>query len=150
MSILHGRETKRFVLPRIFRIAHPDEGALEQLHDRAQDLFARQAGQGQIATHTLTNLWKLLGKTGHAIVLRLVADFSPPFVVEVLFAPPRVPTGCLNMAVARWTDPDIGPGRRNGEPFDAQQTLLIANSFSLQIEVRSEEHTSELQSHSDL
>src|SRR5207253_9193359 len=61
-------------------------------------------------------------------------NFTPAFVIEILFAPARVASSRLDVTVRGGTNPHIGPCRRNREPFDPQKPLLVANQFSIEVE----------------
>ena len=135
MSILHGCQAERFVFTRVFLIADADERALEQPHYRCQDFVPRQTRRSEVFTHAFANFRQSLREDHDPVVLVFVAHLAPTLMVKVLFAPARIATGCLNVAVCRGTNPDVRPGRRNGEICHAQQSLLIPNRFSLGIEI---------------
>ncbi len=78
---------------------------------------------------------KRVGEFGEAIELRAVAHFAEFRVVAVLLAAARIAAGGLHVALAEAANPDVCPGRRNGERADALQRLLIAHRFAVRVAV---------------
>ena len=134
MSIFHGGETERFVLAGVLIVADADESSFEQLDHRRQNFFARQTGQLQILRHAPPDFRQRFGEIDNAIVFVFVANFTPTFVIEILFAAARVAPGRLNVAIRRRTNPNVGPRRRNREPLQSQKSLLVANLLAIDVE----------------
>src|SRR6185436_6315535 len=48
VSVAEGRQSERAVQTRVFVVADADQGQLEEPDDRRQDLFAVEAGSGEV------------------------------------------------------------------------------------------------------
>src|SRR5438067_2603986 len=75
------------------------------------------------------------GKVEHAIELLLSPSLAPTRVVQVLPAPGGVGAHGLDVAVHRWTDPHVGPGRRDGERAEALDSVGIAQRSGVLVEI---------------
>src|SRR4029450_4022045 len=135
MSILHGRETERFVFARILFIADADQASLQELHDCREHFLPRQTAQSQIFLHSSANFRERFSEIDQSIVFVLVADFPPACVIPVLFPSPGIPSGRLDVSIRRRTNPDISPRWGYSEPLDAQQSLFVSNQLPLSIEI---------------
>jgi hypothetical protein len=123
------------VLARILVIPDAHHGRFEQVDDGRQHLLARQAGQAEGAVDFLADLRQRLAELDHALVLHLVAHLAPFGVVAVLLAPARVAPGGLQVAVGLRADPDLGPGRRDGQRLDAFQGGFVVDRLAARVEV---------------
>src|ERR1019366_4840336 len=74
-------------------------------------------------------------KQSHALVFVFVAHFAPARMVAALLSAACIAARGLQMAIGARTDPDIRPGGRDDEGFDAAKSLLISDQFALRIEV---------------
>src|SRR5205807_9351804 len=72
----------------------------------------------------------------HAMVLRRVADLAPAIMVPVLLATTGVAAGRLKVPVRKRTDPDVAPGRRDGQPADPPQGVAITDPVPRGVLVR--------------
>src|SRR5262245_55394332 len=77
------------------------------------------------------DLRKRLRERDQVVVLRFVSYLPPARVVAVLLAAFSVAAGGLDVAARRWTDPDIGPGRRDRERLDAAQIFDISDNVTV-------------------
>src|SRR6266542_1665495 len=119
VPILHGGKTERFVFACILLIADPDEALLQKLHDCCEHFLPRQTAASQIFLQPSSNFRERFSEGDQSIVFVLIAYFPPALVIAILLPSPRIPSGGLNMPIRRRTNPDIGPGRRDSESFDA-------------------------------
>ena len=124
--VAQGGQAEGVVLLGVLLVADADQRRLEELDDGRQHLLAPQAALRQVALDPLADLRQRVAEGDHAAELGLVADLPPVGVVAVLLAPPGVAAGRLQMAVRAGADPDVGPGRRDGQLADALQGLLVA------------------------
>src|SRR4029450_12423383 len=99
-------------------------------HDRRQHLAAVEAGPAEVALHRAPDARQGLGEGDHAIELRAVADLAPARVVAILLAPAGIAADGLDVAPGIGADPDVGPGRRDGQRPDAFQGGRIAHRAS--------------------
>src|SRR5262245_8832075 len=114
-----GRQAERTVRGGVLRVAHADERRLEQPDHRRQHLLPREPRAGKISRDAPPDRREFRGKQGHPRVLRYVADLRPTGTVGVLLASTAVARHSLDVAVRAEADPDVGPGRRDGERPDA-------------------------------
>ena len=131
VPVPHGAEADRPVGLCVFLVADAHEGRLEQPDHRGQHLFATEARSLQIPRHPAPDSRQRLSKRDGALVFGLVAHRAPVGVVAVLFAPARIAPGRLDMPVLLRADPDVRPGRRNGESLDPPERLLIRHPPSV-------------------
>ena len=108
-------QAERAIAAGVFLVAHPDEGLLQQLHDGGHDFAHRQHGFGEIARHATAKQRQRCREAGQPVVLRFVAHLAPSRVIAILLASFGVASRGLEMAGRAGTDPDVSPGRRNGE-----------------------------------
>src|SRR5438874_587423 len=135
MSILQSGKTERFIFTRILFVANPNEASLEKLDDRREHFLPRQTAQSQIFLEPSANFRERFSEIDQSIVFVLVAYFPPALVISILFASAGIPSSGLDVAIRRWTNPDITPRRWNSEPFDVQQALFVTNRLSLLIKI---------------
>jgi hypothetical protein len=114
--VLQRRQAERAVRLDVFLVADANAAALEQLHDRGEDLVAGQARLRQIDSRTSADLRERRGKVEHPVVLRLVTGDAPLRVIAVLFSPACVAPRRLHVAARIGADPHVCPCRRNSEP----------------------------------
>src|SRR5262249_56633981 len=88
-----------------------------------------------ILSNSPPNVWQGFGKLGEPVELVFIAHFAPALVIPVLLAAARVAASRLDVAVWRWTDPDVRPCWRDSESFDPEATLVVANRLPIRIEV---------------
>src|SRR5690606_38948125 len=79
----------------------------------------------EIAGDALSDPGQDLAECDHAFVLRLIAHGAPVGMVTILFAVSGIAAGGLDVAVVVGADPNVGPGRRNGEAADAAERALV-------------------------
>jgi hypothetical protein len=126
---------RAYSLPGILLVADTDQGRLQQPNDRGEHLLARQARPGQVPFGPGADARQGLAKGNQPIVLGLIAHFAPARVIAVLFSATLIVADRLKMAVRVGTDPDIGPGRRNGQRSDAMQRLGPAHELPVGIAI---------------
>src|SRR5207248_389795 len=78
---------------------------------------------------------KILGKSDDTVIFGFVAYLAPAWMIPVLLASLCVTPGCLNMSIGLRANPDVGPGRRNAERFDAFQFNGVANGFAIRTDI---------------
>src|SRR5690606_5307643 len=72
---------------------------------------------------------------GQALELVLCGMGRPVGMIAVLLAPARIAPRRLNMAGGARTDPDIGPGRRDGQAADAVQRGGVPDQVAVRIPI---------------
>ena len=130
MPLPHRRQPEALVVACVLAVADPDGAVVEQPNDGGDDLFARHPGQRQVARDPFAEPGERPAEVDHPAVLRLVPNLAPARVVAVLLAAPRVAAGGLDVAARARADPDVGPGRRDGERADPVQALLLADGLA--------------------
>jgi hypothetical protein len=126
MRTAHRRQTERLVVARVFLVADANGCLLEQLHDGGKHLLPAQAWRCAIGGGACPQCRQRGSELDHAPVLRLVAHSTPARMVTVLLASARIAAGGLQVSERVRTDPDVAPGRRDRERFDAVQLALVA------------------------
>ena len=136
MSVSQGRQSERTVLLSILLVADPDSGLLEEPDDRRKHLLSRHAGPFQVAVRLLADLRQGRSKGQHPVVLDGIANLAPARVISVLLAPPGVAPGRLQMAARVGADPDVRPGRRDGQALDPPDRVRVTDAAALAVAVR--------------
>ena len=131
----HGGEAVGLVFAGVLDVADADEGSFHEADDGGEDLFAGEAGEGEIVVDLLADAGEGLAEEGHALVLGFVAGFAPAWVVAALLASAGVAAGGLEVAVGVGADPDVGPGGRDDEALNAAEDFGIADGFAVRIDV---------------
>src|SRR5690606_34254107 len=108
---------------------------LQEPDDASQHLLAGQAAHAQVVVGALADDRQDGGEVHQMVVLVSVADLAPAFVVDVLLPAAVVPPGGLNVAGGVWADPDIGPGRRDGQLLDPRAHLAVADRLAVRVAV---------------
>src|SRR2546421_4264895 len=67
----------------------------------------------------------------HPVVLDRIPHLAPATVVAILLAAARVTTGRLEMAAGVGADPDVRPGRGDGEALDPASRFPIADGAAI-------------------
>src|SRR5690606_8581349 len=119
----------------IVDVADADQCFGQQRHDDRQHLLAREARLGQVAAQRATQFWQARAEGHEAIELARAAFGLPLRVVAILLAPARVAASGLQMSVGVWTDPDIGPRRRDRQLADPGERGLVAQQAAARIPV---------------
>src|ERR1700721_3546955 len=86
MPVAKRRETEALVVARIFGIADPDAGCIEQAHDHGQHFLARKPRRAHVALQDTPQLRQLLAEGNHPLKFRAVAKLAPFRVIAILFA----------------------------------------------------------------
>src|SRR3954454_1544830 len=133
--VAQGGEPKGVVLFGVLLVADPDEGRLQQLDHRGEHLLPPQAAPRHVLLEPLADLGQGLAEGDHAPELGLVAHLPPFGVVAVLLAPAGVAPGRLQVAVRAGADPDVRPGRRDGQLAGGLQGLLVPARAALRVDV---------------
>ena len=128
MALAHRREPVGVVLLRVVLRADPEEAAVEQ-PDGAGEHLARAASRparGPCATRA-RSCGSAARELDHRVELLGVAPLAPAVVVAVLLAPGGVDAGRLDVAHRVGADPDVLPGRRDGELADPLEHARLAD-----------------------
>ena len=107
----------------------------EVLHDSSHDLAHRQHRLGEIARHATAKLRQRFRETWQSVVLRFVSYLAPPRVITILLASPGVASRGLQVAGWAGTDPDIAPGRRDGQRANAGQCFPVSNHAPIRAQI---------------
>ena len=102
VTIAQRRQAERLVLARVFLVADPHVGRVEQADDRREHRLAarlRADGRRQVGLHALSDARQRGTELEHALELVGVLGDAPVGVVAVLLAAARVTAGGLQMAV---------------------------------------------------
>src|SRR3954447_23002672 len=126
VPILEGREPEGFVLTSVLVIPYTDETRFQQLDDGGQDFVFRQTGQSQIPGELFADFWPRLGERQHARVFRFITNLPPFGMIPVLLAAARISARSLHMTVGPGTNPNIFPGRGDGQTFDSGKLPFIS------------------------
>jgi hypothetical protein len=97
VTIAKRREPEGVVLPGVLLVSNPDKCRFQQPNDCRQDLAARELLCFKITRDATPYLWQSQGKGRHAVILRLIACFSPLRMVSVLFPSSRIAAYGLEM-----------------------------------------------------
>src|SRR5258706_624669 len=116
---------------RVLVVADPDQGLVEQANHGREQLAAAEISRAQVALDALAQLGQRLAELQHPAEFRLVARFPVRRVVAILLAAPRVASGGLDVPGGVGTDPNFGPGRRNGERVEAPARGGIADPLAV-------------------
>ncbi len=123
------------IVSRIFVIADADQRRLQKMHDRRQNLLARQPAQAHVLSDRRPDRRQRRGEFEQVLVFRLLARLAIFGVILVLLAPFGVAAGRLNVPVRCRADPDVGPCRRDDERAYAFQRVGVRDPPALRIEV---------------
>ena len=118
MAVAQGGQPEGVVLPPVFGVSDAQEAAVEDSDDGGHHLLARHAVPRQVAADALAQAWQRPPEVEHPAVLGLIPNLAPALVVAVLLAAPGVTSGGLQVPARIGTDPDVGPGRRDGKGQD--------------------------------
>ena len=127
MVVEKGGEAERFVRAAVLVVADAQLSAVEQADHGGQDLVARQPGTGQIRGDASPDAAERPPEGGEPRELHVVPLRPERGMVEVLLAAARVAADCLEVAVRRAANPDLGPRRRNDQRADASERLGVAD-----------------------
>ena len=119
VAAAEGGEAEGVVFACVGLVANADEGGFEEADDGGEDLFAREAGEGEVLVDALADGGECGAEVEHVFVLGLVADFAPARVVAGLLATAGVAAGGLQVAVGEGADPDVDPGGWDDQGLDA-------------------------------
>ena len=103
------------------------ERRVEQAHDRARSFVARQAESRQVLLGSAADARQRFGEGDHPLELGRHRGGRDTGVIAVLLAAASIAARGLEVAVRPRTDPDIGPGRWDGESRDAPASVRIAD-----------------------
>src|SRR6185436_20486302 len=79
--VAEGRETERFIVAGVFRVADADETDFQEANEGREHFCSRHASQRQIFGGAPADSSKRLCKRGHPRVFRFIADFAPPWMI---------------------------------------------------------------------
>ena len=128
---LQGREAERTIGAPVFGVADAGEGGVEEVNDRRQHPFARQAGKPQRGVDSAPESRQGRTEGRQPFELLGLALRSERRVVDVLLATARVAAGGLEVAELVAADPDVGPTRRDGESADSIERRAVANRIAV-------------------
>src|SRR5205814_575783 len=135
MTIFKCGQTERLIFARVFFVSDAYERSLQKPHDCREHFLPRQTRQFQILSNSPANIRQSFGELSEALELVFVARFAPSLVIAVLLAATRVATRRLDVAICRRTNPNLCPGRGNGQTLYPKQPLLVANRFSFRVQI---------------
>src|ERR1700730_2801662 len=131
VTVAQCRQPVRAVFLPVLIIADPDPRLFQEADDGRQYLLPRQTVVLEITVGALADLRECLGKGEHGIVLNRVADLAPPRAIAILLSAPRVSPARLQVSAGIRTDPDVGPGRRDGEALDPADGFRVADGVAV-------------------
>jgi len=135
VAVVQGGEAVGVVFAGIFFVADADAGGLHEADDGAEDLFAGEAGEGEVVVDLFADDGEGVAEEDHALVLGFVADLAPAGMVAALLASTLVAAGDLEVAVGDGADPDLAPGGRDDEGLDAAEGGGVADVGAVGVEV---------------
>ncbi len=135
VAVAQRRQAKRFVGARVFLVPDPHHRRFEQVDDRGQHFFARQAGQLEGAVDFVPDRRQRVAELEHAFVLHFIARCAPFWVIAVLLAPARIAPRRLQVAVGLRADPDVLPRGRNHQALDARQCGLVLHRRAMRVQI---------------
>ena len=135
MPILHRRQAKGMILPRIFVVADSYQRRFEQPDDGGQNLLARQPGAAQIAAHAPANPRQRLAELQQIVVLAHPADGIPARMIAVLLPAFGIAAGGLEMGRGIRGNPHVGPSRRDGQRANASESSGVFDRASRGVEI---------------
>src|SRR5258708_5171281 len=120
-------QPERSIFARVLLVADARERQLEQLDDRGDDLFSRQAVDSHVACDAASDTRQLPGEPDHAVELVRIADHAPARVVKRLLATSLVPPRRLQVTAGVSRDPDVVPSRGDDKRLDSIQRRGVAD-----------------------
>src|SRR5690606_29221131 len=127
VPVAHGGQAYGPVVTGVLVVADAHQAGLQELDHGREHLLAGQAAKGEVLLDALADRRQGLAEGQGVLVLLAVAHLTPARVVAVLLAALRVASGGLEVAVGQGADPDVRPRRRDGQPADAGDGLLVAD-----------------------
>src|SRR5690349_7688530 len=113
--IAQRRQAEGIIMFPIFFVSHPNERHFQKPDNCCKHLIFREPWTPEITFHTGANFRQDLCEIGHSIEFRRVPDRAPSWMVPILLAIAGIASNGLNVPLFQRTDPDISPGRGNGE-----------------------------------
>ena len=135
MLALEGRQSITLIVPRIFVVADADQRRLQEMHDRRQNLLARQPAQAHVLSDRRPHRRQRRGEREQVLVFRLLPRLAIFGVILVLLTPFRVAASRLNMSVRRGANPDVGPRRGDDKRTYPFERVWLGDPPALSIEV---------------
>src|SRR6185295_154318 len=136
LDVLHAQRCQAIgtVFARILIVADTDQGFVQQLHDRGENLAPAQFRRAQVPFGTLPDGRQHFAEFQHVPKFRLIARIAIARMVTVLFPAPGIARRGLYMTVGIRRDPHISPCRRNDECIDPAPLLRIRDPFPVRLE----------------
>ncbi len=125
MAVAQRGEAEALVVAGIGGIADADEAVVEQPDGGGDHTLIGETAAAQVALDLLAKERQRFGEADESLELGAAAVLRPVGMIAILLAAALVATGRLQVPLPVLADPDIGPGRRNGEAADARQGLGI-------------------------
>ncbi len=119
VPVFHRRQSDGAVLLGVFLVADTDQRLLQKCDNGGKHLLPRQAGQAQIAAQTCPQTGQGGAELDHVFIFVGVAHLAPARMVTGLLAAAGVAPGGLKVSTRIRANPDVGPGRRNGQLANA-------------------------------
>src|SRR5207248_11597058 len=94
---------------------------VEERNNGGDDFLPAQLRQREITSNSPPQTGQSLTELAELIELHTARVKLPARVIEILFTPPRIAAGSLDMASVARANPDVRPGRRNDELLDTLQ-----------------------------
>ena len=136
VAVAQRRQPERAVEPGVLVVADPDQGQLEQPDDRREDLLAGQARPARgpvaaVADARAAPSANAISRSNFASSRRVAIAG----VVAVLLAPRASRPVAWRWPFGPRADPDVGPGRRDGQRADPLERLLVADRRAVRVAV---------------
>ena len=98
--------------------------------DARKYFLSAQSALAQVAVHPSAEARKRFAECEYMLIFLLIAHFAPARMITILLASSGIASGGLEMPIGHRTDPDLGPGRRDGQRSDACQGSFIVDCLS--------------------
>src|SRR5262249_33110562 len=95
----------------------------------------RQPRGGKVCLNPSPNARQRMGKVEQSMILGFIAHRSPARMIAILFASTVIQSRGLKVAMRDGADPDVGPGRGNGQRAGTSDVFLIANQPAVGIPI---------------
>src|SRR5262245_21107159 len=101
MTVAQRCESEGIVVPHVFHVPDAHQGGFQQAHDGGQYFRSRQTGKSKVGSHAAANLGQRASKGGQVLVLGLIADSTPAWVIAILLASASVARRDLEVAALK-------------------------------------------------
>jgi hypothetical protein len=130
VALPHRRDAVGLIFLRVVLGPDPEKAAVEKPDSTGKHPLAGDVALAQVPLHLVPQLGERPTEVEHRAELLLVSTLAPAVVVAVLLASPRVHAGRLDVAHGIGADPDLLPGRRDREGFDALDDVRVVDALA--------------------